>query len=50
MKPTFCAKMPDWHIIIMHNIAFGALSKAYVSKCKNIIRHRRSMVRGVFAN
>ena len=37
-------------IVIIRNIAFGALSKVYVSKSRNITSYCRSMVGGVFEN
>ena len=48
MKSTFCEKTPVWYIGIIHDIAFWALSKAYVSKCRNITRYRRNMVYSAF--
>ena len=48
MKSTFCEKTPDWYIGMIHDIAFWALSKAYVSKSRNITKHRRNMVYSAF--
>ena len=48
MKSTFCEKTPDWYIGIIHDMVFCALSKAYVSKSRNITRHHRNMVDDFF--
>ena len=44
VKLNIGVKKRDWNMRVIHNTAFWALSKAYVSKCRNMTRRHRSMV------
>ena len=43
-------KTPVWYTGIMYGMAFSSLSKAYVSKFRNITRHRRNMVDDAYSS